>query len=187
MQDTRTACRVRVRRQATKLSPFRVSIYHRQRTEPAAPQAGGVTRPRVLLVMAGQGRSPLLKGLQALGIEIVQASNCSQARRILEARPDIRAVLVQVTLPDGDWRTVADTVAANCVNTEVVVLARFADETLRRDALESAAYDLLVEPYRHGDVGRVVGGAVLTSYRRHVGISEPGGGTRSTASHTHAA
>ena len=171
MQDTPTPYQGPVHWEETQSSPIRVSIYDRQRSEPAAPKSGEVTRPRVLLVMPYRGRSPLLEGLEALGIEIVRVPNCSLACRILEACPDVRAVLSEITLPDGNWRTVVDAVAANCVNTEVVVLARLVDATLRRHVLESPVYGLLVEPYSPGEVGRVVGGAVLTSYRRHIGLS----------------
>lgn len=142
-------------------------------------------RPKVLLVTASKSCPALLEGLEALGIEILSVHNCSQARRMLEGRLDVRAVLTEVTLSDGDWQTVADAVAASSVNTEVVVLARSIDGKLRRDVMDSGAYDLLVAPYSRGEVGRVVGGAVLTGYRRFVGISGPA--VCSVASSTHAA
>ncbi|MBI3694604.1 MAG: hypothetical protein HY238_07155 [Acidobacteria bacterium] len=167
----RTTYQTQVSWEETESSPIRMSIRNRRHSEPAAPQSWEVARPTVLLVMCAEGSSSMLGGLEALGIEIVRVPNCTQARRILEECPDVRTVLTELTLPDGDWRTVVDVVAACCVNTEVVVLGRAVDARLRRHVLDSGAYDLLVEPCRPGEVGRVVGGAVLTSYRRYIGIS----------------
>ena len=169
------------------MKPISVIVCDRQRSEPTAPELAEGTRPRVLLVMASKSRSPLLEGLEALGIEIVRVHNCSQARQILEVCPDVRAVLTELTLPDGSWLSMADAVAANCVNTEVVVLARFVDARQQRHVLDTGIYDLLVEPFTPGEVARVVGGAVLTSHRRYVGISPPVSGPRPAASNTHAA
>ncbi len=118
--------------------------------------------------MACDGHSALLDGLAMLGIEIARASSCGQARRILAASRDVRVVVTDLALPDGNWRAVLDAIAANCVNTEMVVLAPSGKGGLRRHLRESGVYDLLAEPYRHGEVGRIVGGAVLTSYRRHL-------------------
>ena|SRR5712692_3406586 len=165
VQDTRSSYEFR---------PLRKTVYHPQRSStPAASREPG--RPIVLLVLASDGHSPLLDGLAALGIEIARAANCSQARRMLAASGDVRAVVTDLKLPDGNWRAVLDAIAANCVNTEMVVLApsdaRSGNAKLRRHLRESGVYDLLAGPFRHGEVGRVVGGAVLTGYRRHMALS----------------
>lgn len=145
------------------------AIYDRQLIRPAA--SGESSKPRVLLVMASDGHSPLLEGLAALGIEIARASSCSQARRILAASRDVRAVVTDLTLPDGNWRAVLDAIRANCVNTEMVIVAPSGKGGLRRHLRESGVYDLLAGSCRHGEVARIVGGAVLTSYRRHIALS----------------
>lgn len=122
--------------------------------------------------MPGNSRPSVLGALDALGIGILRVGNSREALHILETRPDVQAVLTEVTLPDGDWRTVLEAVAANCISAEVIVLSRFPDARLRRTVLESPAYDLLAEPYTRGEVARIVGGAVLTSYRRYLGIEQ---------------
>ncbi len=129
-------------------------------------------RPKVLVVMPLRGCPGLLEGLGALGVETQQVHTCNQARRLLERCPEIRTVVTGQTLPDGTWRAVVEAVAANGVNAEVVVVGSNTEAGLRRQVRESAAYGLLLEPSSPGDIRRVVGGAVLTSYRRYMGISE---------------
>src|SRR5712692_6906722 len=110
--------------------PLCKTVYHPQRgsTQAASREPA---RPIVLLVLASDGHSPLLDGLAALGIEIARASDCHQARRMLAASRDVRAVVTELTLPDGNWRAVLDAIAANCVNTEMVVLAPSGSGKLR--------------------------------------------------------
>ncbi len=152
-----------------EMLPLGKRAYNRQHS--ATPQPGPAVKPSVLLVMTSDGHSRLIGGLAELGIEIVRASNCGQARRVLATSRDVRAVVTDLTLADGNWRAVLEAVAANCVNTEIVVLAPSGNAKLRRHLRESGVYDLLAAPYLHGEVGRIVGGAVLTSYRRHVALS----------------
>src|SRR5688572_25947846 len=99
-------------------------------------------RPRLLLVQAGKGSTALLEGLEGLGIEILQASSCRQARHVLATGPDVHVVLTDATLPDGDWGAIVSAVVANSANTEIVVLAASVHKRLRSDVLGRGGYDL---------------------------------------------
>ena len=125
------------------------------------------TRPKVLVVKASDDPPALLGGLEGLGIDVLRASNCQEARRMLATFPDVLVALTDLTLPDGNWRTVAHAVAERSTNAEIVAVGQ---SKLRRSVMEDGAYDLLAEPYSRGDVLRVVGGAALTSLRRNIGV-----------------
>jgi CheY-like chemotaxis protein len=138
-----------------------------RRLEPAA--ASG--KPKVLLLTMSRCAA-LAEGLTGLGIEVVQAGSLRQAQRMLVNGLDVRAVLTDVALPDGDWRSVVNTVRARRANTEFVLLAPSDAAGLRRQAQHHGVYDVLTEPYSAGEAGCVIGGAVLKSYRRAAGISK---------------
>ena len=68
-------------------------------------------------------------------------------------------VLTDAALPDGDWRGVLQIVAQAGANIEVVVCSSLGDHKLWLDVLEQGAYDVLVEPYQHEEIQRIVEGA----------------------------
>lgn len=109
-----------------------------------------------LLIMPRQCRRPLLEQLEACSIGVLPASDCSEARRILERRPAVDVVLSDATLPDGDWSSVLEDLLRSRIQAELIVCARLADTSLWCEVLQRGAYDLLVEPYRKEEVQRIV-------------------------------
>ena len=118
-----------------------------------------------MLVMARELRLPLLDVLESCGIEVLPVCDCNEARRMLEAQPPVQVVVTDTALPDGDWR-VLEIVVQGRANIEVVVCSRLDDHKLWLDVLEQGGYDVLVEPYRHEEVRRILEVAASRSYMR---------------------
>ena len=117
-----------------------------------------------MLVMARERRLPLLDELKSCGIEALSVCDCNDAERMLETQPPVQVVVTDAALPDGDWRRVIEIVVRPCPNIEVVVCSRFGDPKLWLDVLEEGGYDVLVEPFEHEEVRRIVEVAAARSY-----------------------
>ncbi len=124
-------------------------------------------KPLVLLVMAPDRRTPLLKQLEACGIQVLAARDCSEARRILRAQPGVQVVLTDEALADGDWLSVLDAVSRSGVHAETIVCTRLGDPRLWIHVLVYGAYDLLVEPYNSAEVRRIIESAAADQSRLH--------------------
>ena len=118
-----------------------------------------------MLVMARERRLPLLDALESCGIEVLPVCDCNEARRMLETQPLVQVVVTDTALPDGDWRRVLEIVEGR-EKIEVVVCSRLGDPKLWLDILERGGYDVLVNPYQHEEVGRIVEAAAARSYMR---------------------
>jgi DNA-binding NtrC family response regulator len=121
---------------------------------------------RAMLVMDPERRLPLLRVLESCGIEVLAVSGCNEAQRIFKNQPSVPVVITDSALPDGDWRRVLDIVAQGCANVEVVVSLRLGDHALWLDVLEQGGYDVLVEPYHHEEIQRIVEAAAAKSDMR---------------------
>ena len=120
---------------------------------------------KIVLVMAQERRLPLLDALESCGIEVLPVCNCNEARRMLEAQP-VQAVVTDAVLHDGDWRRVLEIVEQGRRRIEVVVCSRLGDPKMWLDVLEEGGYDVLVEPFEHEEVQRIVEAAASRSYMR---------------------
>jgi two-component system chemotaxis response regulator CheY len=119
-----------------------------------------------MLIMARERRLPLLEALDSCGIDVLEVCDCNEARRMLEIQPPVEVVLTDAALPDGDWRGVLQIVTRAGANIEVVVCSRLGDHKLWIDVLEQGAYDVLVEPYQHEEIRRIIEAAAARSYMR---------------------
>jgi DNA-binding NtrC family response regulator len=113
-----------------------------------------------LLVMARERRSPLLKSLKLLDIEVLAVETCQQARALLQTQPPVDVVITQVTLPDGNWCDVFKYLVDNAVQASLVVTSPHVDEILFSEVLWRGAYDLIVEPYQADELRKTLEGAV---------------------------
>ena len=118
---------------------------------------------KAMLVMAPERCLPLLDALESCGVEVLPVSNCNEARRIFEAQPLLQVVVTDAELHDGDWRQVLAIVAQGRRKIEVVVCSRLCDPKLWLDVVEEGGYDVLVEPFDHEEVRRIVEGAAARS------------------------
>jgi DNA-binding NtrC family response regulator len=111
---------------------------------------------KAMLVMAQERRITLLAILESCGIEVLPVCDCNEARRMLETQSPVQAVVTDSALRDGDWRRVLEIVLQERPNVEVIVCSRLGDYNLWIDVLEQGGYDVLVEPYQHEEVRRIV-------------------------------
>jgi DNA-binding NtrC family response regulator len=119
---------------------------------------------KAMLVMAPERRLPLLDALESCGIDVLPACDCNEARRMLEAQPAVQVVVTDARLHDGDWRRVFEIVERGRRKIEVIVCSRVGDPKLWLDVLEEGGYDVLVEPFEHEEIQRIVEAAAAKSY-----------------------
>ena len=121
---------------------------------------------RAMLVMDRKRRLPLVDALESCGIEVLPVCDCNEARRMFEAQPAVQVVVTDARLHDGDWRRVFEIVERGRRKIEVVVCSRLGDPKLWLDVLDQGGYDLLVEPFQHEEVRRIVEAAAGRSLMR---------------------
>ena len=121
---------------------------------------------KALLIIAQDHHQPLLDALESCGIEVLAVRDCNQARRMLKTQPLVQVVVTDAVLNDGDWRRVLAIVAQERRKIEVVVCSRLCDPKLWLDVLEEGGYDVLVEPFEHEEVRRIIKAAAARSYMR---------------------
>jgi DNA-binding NtrC family response regulator len=121
---------------------------------------------KAMLVMAQERRSTLVNTLETCGFDVLPACDCNEARRMLETQPLVQVVVTDARLHDGDWRRVFEIVERGRRKIEVVVCSCLGEPKLWLDVLEEGGYDVLVEPFEHEEVQRIVEGAAARSYMR---------------------
>ena len=52
-----------------------------------------------MLLMARERRLPLLAALESCGIDVLPVGDCSEARRMLEIKPQLQVALTDAALP----------------------------------------------------------------------------------------
>jgi DNA-binding NtrC family response regulator len=124
---------------------------------------------KAMLVMAQERRSTLVNALESCGIDVLPVCDCHEAQRMLEAQPAVQVVVTDARLRDGDWRRVFEIVERGRRRIEVIVCSRLGDPKLWLDVLEEGGYDVLVEPFEHEEVRRIVEAAAARSYMRSPG------------------
>ena len=116
--------------------------------------------------MAQERHQPLLDALESCGIEVLPVCDCNEAQRMLGTHPAVQVVVTDARLHDGDWRRVFEIVARGRRKIELIVCSRLGDPKLWLDVLEEGGYDVLVEPFEHEEVRRIVGAAAGRSLMR---------------------
>lgn len=119
-----------------------------------------MTKPLTLLVMPPERRTPLLRSLKSLDVEILAVSTCGEARRLLQTSPPVKVVVTRVSLPDGNWCDVLRSLVDTDIPASVVVSSPHADEHLWSEVVWRGGYDLLVEPYKSEEARRTIEGAL---------------------------
>ena len=113
-----------------------------------------------LVVMSRERRLPLLENLDRLTLSVLTAEDCREARALLQTRPPLEIVIIDVSLTDGNWCDIFKFLVDYGISASVVVASGFADERLWSEVLWRGAYDLLVEPYGREEVRRILEGAL---------------------------
>jgi len=95
--------------------------------------------------------------------KITRASSCAEARNLVHEQP-FAVVLCEKELPDGSWHDLISETAGSDKPPAVLVISRFADDTLWSEVLNTGGYDVLPKPFESGEVTRVVGMAWRHSF-----------------------
>jgi DNA-binding NtrC family response regulator len=126
---------------------------------------------KATLVVAQERRSTLVEALESCGFDVLPVCDCHEARRMLEAQPAVQVVVTDARFHDGDWRRVLEIVERGRRKIEVVVCSRLGDPKLWPDVLDQGGYDVLVEPFQHEEVRRIVEAAAGRSYMRSAQVA----------------
>ena len=121
-----------------------------------------------LLVLSPQRRSKLQRLLNNCGVQTSLASTLDEARQKIASSRSYDLVLTDAELPDGSWQDLLDVVLDSGKACEIVVSSRCGDEDLWAEVLQRGAYDLLVEPYDHQEVCRIIESALDGRYMRRL-------------------
>ncbi len=113
-----------------------------------------------LVVMSRERRLPLVEILEPLTLSVLTAGDCREGRALLQTRPPLEIVIIDVSLMDGNWCDIFKFLVDYEISASVVVASGFADERLWSEVLWRGAYDLLVEPYEREEIRRVLEGAL---------------------------
>ncbi len=121
--------------------------------------------PQVLLVISSlKSGSHLLGNVRSLGLGVLAVSDCRQAREALRTHPEVKVVVSDVTLSDGNWSGLLSHLVDQDMTASLVVRAPSADERLWSEALWRGVYDILVEPQESDEVRRVIEGALRAAH-----------------------
>jgi DNA-binding response OmpR family regulator len=87
-----------------------------------------------------------------------QCRHCLTGQQAVDllARSRIGVVLCERDQPDGSWRDVLEAAQCQQAPPSVIVCSRLADESLWVEVLSLGGYDVLVKPFDHEEVIRVV-------------------------------
>lgn len=113
----------------------------------------------MLLVLPMDRCRSLISKLQRPKMRIHTANSCRGALRLLADNPNIELIVTGLSLEDGNWSDVVRYVVECGHKAEIVVSSPVASETLWSEIIWRGAYDILLEPYDHEEVARVVDGA----------------------------
>ena len=87
---------------------------------------------------------------------ITRASSCKEAIEMMQEN-SFAVILCERDLPDGSWRNLADHVSGSPKPPSLLVMSRYADESLWSEVLNTGGYDVLPKPFDSGEFTRVIG------------------------------
>ena len=119
---------------------------------------------RVLAVNLARPDRRVLSALsEAMSWSLICAEKLEPALRKAES-PDVRVVLCERELPDGNWKTLFEHVRDLAHAPRFIVASRFADERLWVEVLNLGGYDVLATPFYGEVVSRVVSCAMVAPH-----------------------
>ncbi len=121
---------------------------------------------KILLVLPPHRQSGLLKLLDSKELQVFSVSSLREAEEKLAEASHYDLLLVDAELPDGSWRDLLQLLQRPSRSIEMIVCSRQGDEQLWAEVLQCGGYDLLVEPYDHREVHRIIDSALASQYMR---------------------
>jgi len=91
-------------------------------------------------------RSFLVKNLNRLGYEVIEASTCAEADEQLKLHPDIKVAILDRMLPDGDGIEICRKIQTAGSNIVIVMLSAKAQEMERIEGLMTGADYYITKP-----------------------------------------
>lgn len=117
--------------------------------------------PAVLFVSSiPERRNSLTESAERLGLVILSASRCREARLILRNHSAVEVVVVDVTLPDGNWCEILRWIIEQQLAARVILVSPVSDAAMWSEAVWRGAYDVLVEPFSAWEFSRSIEGAL---------------------------
>jgi len=127
-----------------------------RKTQLSDTRAGGKFPDLVLSVSAAaEDHATLRRILQPISWDVLEAGCCGTAFHLL-SDTQVAVVIVNDTLPDGDWRRVLRHILSRSHPAKLIVASDLADESLWAEVLNLGGYDLLAKPFDADEVRRVV-------------------------------
>ena len=103
---------------------------------------------------ASEDRHALESILDSNGWTIQGAKSIREATRLLKDRPSL--ILCERNLPDGSWKDIFREAQRLDNPAPFVVVSRNADERLWAEVLNLGGFDVLLKPFIHNEVQRVM-------------------------------
>jgi DNA-binding NtrC family response regulator len=116
--------------------------------------------PKLLLILSPDRKDLLLQALDGGNFQIECESNPHRAEEILGGPVRFDLLFLDAEFSDGAWQSLLKWSREHGTASVAVVCTRVADHHLWGEVLQSGAYDLLVEPFEHQEVARIVDGAL---------------------------
>lgn len=131
---------------------------------PGCSHSGPVTSQSGLLLVFPEEEDRLVLG----GILADRNYSGQSAHSTREALDQVNHCRVSVILcerdpPDGTWRELWETVRMKSAPPLLIVVSRFADESLWAEVLNLGGYDVLLKPFEPPEVLRIVENACRTT------------------------
>ncbi|MFQ5748149.1 MAG: sigma-54-dependent transcriptional regulator [Planctomycetota bacterium] len=110
----------------------------------------------LLLVDDDEGlRTTLARSFSRRGLEVIQAPNVGEARRVVEEKR-LDLVLLDIQLPDGSGLEVLEAIREQDKETLVIVLTAYPDIKVAVDAIKAGARDFLLKPFELEELNLVI-------------------------------
>jgi len=116
--------------------------------------------PKLLLVLLPERKDRLLQALDDGRFAIECESDIERAREILGGAVRFDLIFLDAELSGAAWQSLLECGRRHGTASAAVVCARVANHQLWGEVLQSGAYDLLVDPFAHAEVARIVDGAL---------------------------
>lgn len=114
-----------------------------------------MTANAALMVGLVSRQQAFQEALADTNVSMLFADDCAEARRILVEHPEVRVVLSNLTLPDGNWWSIHKELQRRARHTAlIVVLPREGQDV--REILGHGAFAVVAPPFRQTEIAPLV-------------------------------
>ncbi len=121
------------------------------------------TPPEVLVVSCHPEHcKPLIVSLARMNLRVAAVFSARDAMQVLGG-VEVPVVCCCAELPDGNYRTLLQEIAARKLKTRLVVVTAAEECAEYLEGMQLGAFDFLPAPYQKGEIERIVGNALRPS------------------------